>query len=240
MAEKNNAKNTAKNTAKPTGKTDKKANTMAGGEEIEGAPPKKKRRIFLILFVIFLLLLLLAVGFAIGIYLKLFDVQKTAEDLNLQDKPFIGRFFQKPKTNFDAVDLTPQSPVEPSPGNALTGSPMQPNPVPAVNPAASQVPGQVAPGTQPTAPGVATDQNLAKLAKQRQQEEAKKISKLARLYGNMKPDEAVPILSQLDNPTVVAVLNKMEEEQAGKILAQFEPARAAQISQAMLAVPTVQ
>ena len=56
----------------------------------------------------------------------------------------------------------------------------------------------------------------------------------------MKPEEAVPILTQLDDSTVVAVLNKMEEDQAAKILAQFDPAKAAQISQAMLAAAVIQ
>ena len=192
-------------------------------------PPKKKGRTFKILLIFLVLLCLLGIGFTIGIYLKLFDFQQSAENMNLQNAPIIGKYFQKPKTNFDPVDLTPAESVPPSPGNSLTGQPALPSQlVPA------PVPGE------PAALDPANAQNLAKLAKQKQAQDAKKISKLARLYGNMKPEEAVPILTQFDTPTVVAILNKMDEDQAAKILAQFSPAQAAQISQAMLAVAVIQ
>jgi hypothetical protein len=188
-------------------------------------PPKKKSNTFKILLFFVGLLCLLGLGFAAGIYLKLIDVQKSAESMNLQDAPVIGKYFQKPKTNFAPVDLDPTQSVAPSPGNNLTGSPA--------------LPGQ-ADAVLPTAPGAINAPDIAKLAKQKQAQETKKISKLARLYGSMKPEEAIPILTQLDDATIVAVLNKMEEDQAGKILAGFDPAKAAEISQAMLAATVIQ
>lgn len=188
-------------------------------------PPKKKNYTFKIILFLVGLLCLLGLGFAAGIYLKLIDVQKSAESMNLQDAPVIGKYFQKPKTNFDPVDLAPTQSVAPSPGNSLTASP-----------ALQGQPGAILPAV----PGTINDSDIAKLAKQKQAQETKKISKLARLYGNMKPEEVVPILTQLDDATIVAVLNKMEEDQAGKILAQFDSAKAARISQAMLAAAVIQ
>ncbi len=73
-----------------------------------------------------------------------------------------------------------------------------------------------------------------KLEKARQQEEKKRISKLARLYEGMKPAEAVAILEKLDDDTIVAVVNRMEEENAAKVLAAFDASRAAAISEALL------
>lgn len=195
-------------------------------------PLKKKSNAFKIILFLVGLLCLLGLGFAAGIYLKLIDVQKSAESMNLQDAPVIGKYFQKPKTNFDPVDLAPTQSVAPSPGNNLTGLPaLQGQP-------GQQAAGQA--GAVPAAPGTINASDIAKLAKQKQAQETKKISKLARLYGNMKPEAAVPILTQLDNATVVAVLNKMDEDQASKILAQFDSAKAAQISQAMLAATAIQ
>jgi flagellar protein FlbB len=208
------------------------------------ALPKKRGKFLKIIFILVILIILLGLGFAVGIYLKLIDVQKSAEDMNLQDKPFIGKFFQKPKTNFDPVDLNPAQSVTPSPGNSLT---TQQGATPGTLQGATPgtVPGQLGAGQQggvmpDGSVGTTNPTDLAKLAKQKQAQETKKISKLARLYGNMKPAEAVPILTQLDDATVVAVLNKMEEDQAAQILAQFDPAKAAQISQAMLAAAVIQ
>lgn len=58
----------------------------------------------------------------------------------------------------------------------------------------------------------------------------KNISRLARLYGNMKPEEAAPIMKELDDDLVVTLLRKMEDEQAAKILSAMEPQRAARLT----------
>lgn len=58
----------------------------------------------------------------------------------------------------------------------------------------------------------------------------KNISRLARLYGNMKAEEAAPIMRELDDELVVAILRKLEDEQAAKILSALDPQRAARLS----------
>jgi flagellar motility protein MotE (MotC chaperone) len=50
----------------------------------------------------------------------------------------------------------------------------------------------------------------------------------------MKPEEAVAILNNLDNPTIITVLQKMDEGQAAKILALMNPQRAAVLSKTLL------
>jgi flagellar motility protein MotE (MotC chaperone) len=74
---------------------------------------------------------------------------------------------------------------------------------------------------------------MAREAKAKQ-DEAKRISRLARLYGEMKADEAVPIINQLDDSTVLAIFGKMEDGQVAKILAQLDARRAARLTQNML------
>ena len=179
--------------------------------------PKRKRNLIKILLAILILFLLAAgLGYA-GVYFKLIDVPQLVERYKLYDYPVLSRYFHKPATNFEMVDIE--------------------EPAKETTPAASQVPPTAAvPTAQPAAkppisPTAAPDKDqLAKL----KQEEVKRISKLARLYGEMKPDEAVPILNQLDDPTVISILSKMEDDQVAKILSQMDAKRAARLTQDML------
>lgn len=184
-------------------------------------PEKSKKKlgtIFKLLLVIIILLLIAATGFAAGIYLNLIDKEGLTKSWKLNEYPIIGQYFSQPKTNFETVELEEeQSQVSPSFESKVT---------PPVMAIASEVP--------TTTRGKIDDSELQKQAKLKQQEEAKRISKLARLYGGMKPDEAVAILKELDDSSVLDILNKMEDEQASKILALFNPGRAAVLTQAML------
>jgi len=175
---------------------------------------KKSGSMFKIVLIVFILLILAATGFGVGIYLKFIDVQQLADNWKLSQYPVIGSYFSPPKTNFETVELNDENPISASPN-------------PGVPPVAS-----------PESPLVEKkkidDVELQKQAKLKQQEEAKRISKLARLYGGMKPDEAVAILNKMDNDTVLVILNKMEDEQVSKIMALFDAGRAATLSQNML------
>jgi len=64
------------------------------------------------------------------------------------------------------------------------------------------------------------------------------ISKLARVYSVMKPEEAVAILNGLDNKTIVAILQKMNEDQAAKILARMDSQQAGSLSRDLLQYKT--
>lgn len=68
----------------------------------------------------------------------------------------------------------------------------------------------------------------------REAAEKKRISKLARIYDNMKPEEAAKALDSVSLDTVVLILQKMDESNAGKVLAKMESSQAAQITQMLM------
>jgi flagellar protein FlbB len=188
------------------------APTAKGKSPIKPPPPKKKRRVLLIFIVVFLLLILGGASFAAGVYFKFIDGPALAQQLKLYDYPVVGQFFPRPVTNFETVDLSENAtdtPIEAPPAAVLPPTPA------VVGPAQADI----------------DKEKLEKIAKL---EEAKRVTKLARLYNGMKPDEAVPILKELDDATVISILNKMDEDQVSKILAQFEPKRAARLTQNIL------
>lgn len=179
------------------------------------APAKKRIFRFLLRATLVLLVLLVLAGGSLyaAVFFKFIDVDALAAQYNLDSYPVIGRYFAKPAaTNFEVVDLPPEAAKE----------------TPAPAPAA-----QSAPAPAPAAAAVSTDELVAREAKAKQ-EEAKRISRLARLYAEMKPDEAVPILNQLDDPTVLAIFGKMEDSQVAKLMSLFDARRAARLTQDML------
>lgn len=181
-------------------------------------PKKRSGKIFKIILILMILLILAATSFAAGIYLKFIDGQELLKKLKLDQYPLISQYFSQPKTNFETVeDESQSSAIE-------TSNPDVPS---VVNPV-------LQPETMVPEKRIVDDSELQKQAKIKAQEEAKRISKLSRLYGTMKPDEAVPILNQMDDETVLVILSKMEDEQVAKIMALFDARRAAVLSQNML------
>lgn len=65
----------------------------------------------------------------------------------------------------------------------------------------------------------------------REAAEKKRIGKLARIYENMKPEEAAKALDGVEQETIVLILQKMNEGSAAQILAKMEPLVASQITQ---------
>ena len=58
--------------------------------------------------------------------------------------------------------------------------------------------------------------------------------RLARIFAAMKPDEAAPVLSQLDDAQLEGILMAMQGRNAAPILAAMDPARVASISRRVL------
>lgn len=56
------------------------------------------------------------------------------------------------------------------------------------------------------------------------------IAKLAKIFGNMKPKNAAPIMEQMDDGSIVDVLFKVKERQAAKIMAAMPAPRAARLA----------
>lgn len=179
-------------------------------------PVKKKRFRFLLKTMLVLLVLLMLAGGTLwaAIYLKFFDPYALAEEYKVTEYPYIGPVigrYLKPAAGVETAEV-------PAEATAAKDKPAEP--------AAKAAPA-------PLPPAATAEDVRAALAKARQ-EEAKRISRLARLYGEMKPDEAVPILNQLDDKTVLAILGKMEDSQVAKIMALFDAKKAARLTQNML------
>lgn len=189
---------------------------------IPEVPKSKFGLAFKIIAAGLILLILVAIGFAAGIYLKLINVEKIANDMNLSQNPVVGRFM--PKTNFEPIELEEDGSIIPELPSTQQTPAMQ-------SPIQQQ---QLMSMPQPDNPNMITKEELEKQAKFQQQQEAKRISKLARLYGGMKPEAAVSIMKELDDPTIIAIFGKMEEEQVSKILSLFDSKRAARITADML------
>ena len=170
----------------------------------------KKRRILKLLVGLFLLAALVVLGFFLGIYLRIFDTNSMNEKLGLYDMPVIGQFFVKPapKTTDTTDDSTtnPKSKIEDSKPDA---------------------------NAQTSKPVVLTKAEIEKQMKAKQAEEKKRVSKLARLYNEMKPAEAASVMDALDDDVAVAILQRMDESQAGKILAKFDPDKSARLTKLM-------
>ena len=58
----------------------------------------------------------------------------------------------------------------------------------------------------------------------------KRVTRLAKILESMKPQEAAPLMGQLTDDLNVAILMKMKERPAGKILSEMPVSRAAAIS----------
>ena len=160
---------------------------------------------------IILLLILVIGGFFLGIYLRIFDTNTINEKMELYKYPIIGDYFVKPDKPVKSEEIQQPEPVDKKVTDAK------------INP-------EKALSADPSKPVVLTKEEIEKQMKLRQAEEKKRISKLARLYGQMKPKEAVDILDKLDDNMVVAILQKMEEPQMSKLLTTFDSERSAQLT----------
>ena len=182
-------------------------------EDLGAVPaPSKKKRILKFLAILLLLAILIIGGFFLGIYLRIFDTNEINEKMGLYDLPVVGQFFVKP---------TPKNSDIPVGDSGGTSSK---NKVEDVKPNAD---------AKSSKPIVLTKAEIEKQMKAKQAEERKRISKLARLYNEMKPAEAADVMDALDDDMTIAILQRMDESQASKILAKFDPDKAARLTKIM-------
>ena len=178
-------------------------------EEEEEQPKKKKKRRFLkILLALILLLVLIVGGFALGIYLRIFDTQEANEKLGLYNLPVIGEYFVKPAPTEEEMANTPAEDVKPNPEAEKAEKDKN----------------------QPSKKVQLSKKEIEKQMKERDAAERKRVSKLARLYNEMKPADAAAALDALEDDTCVAILQRMDEGQAAKVLSEFEPSKAARLT----------
>ena len=159
----------------------------------------------LLLIVILLLLLVLIIGgFALGIYLRIFDTQEANEKLGLYNLPIIGQYFVKPAPTEKEMQDEPEEDLKPAPDKKNDSKKV-----------------------------TLTKKEIEKQMKEREAAQRKRVSKLARLYNEMKPADAAAAMDELDDDLCIAILQRMDEGQAAKILAQFEASKTARLTKIM-------
>ena len=151
-----------------------------------------------------LLLVLVVGGFLLGVYLQIFDVGTMNEKMKLYDMPIIGEFFVKPAPETEEASKEEASG---KPKEEMTDSQSKPK--------------------------VLTKEEIEKQMKEREAQEKKRVSKLARVYNEMKPQQAAEVMKDLDDDLSVAILQKMDESQAAKTLAAMDADQSARLTKLM-------
>lgn len=184
------------------------------------------RKVRNVLIGLIVLLILIVAGFAAAIKFNVIgteDVAMLNEELGLYRLPFVGngRYFEVP----EGVEWPPPPP------------PPEPEPKPEpVKPAETQPtePEKPKPAEKPKEVKVdrkAIEEQRAK----REAEEKKRVTRLARIYESMKPEEAANALINVDWDTTVLIFQRMSEDSVAQILAKMEPEAAAQLTEMLYA-----
>ena len=158
-----------------------------------------------------LLVVLVIGGFFLGIYLQILDGDEMNKKLGLYDMPIIGQYFVRP---------TPED------GSTVPDSASEQAKL-------EQERAKKAAEDKKSKPVKLTKEEIEKLTQQRQAEEKKRVSKLARLYNEMKPEEAAKIMENMESDIVIAIFQRMDESQVSQIMASFDAGKAASISKLM-------
>lgn len=164
----------------------------------------KGKKIVKLLLMLFLLLVLIIGGFALGIYLRLFDTQEANETLGLYNLPIVGQYFVKPAPTQEDMENTPLEDVKPDKDEKKQSKKV-----------------------------TISKKEIEAQMKEREAAEKKRVSKLARLYNEMKPKDAAEAMDSLDDDLCIAILQRMEEGNAAKVLSQFEASKTARLTQIM-------
>lgn len=174
---------------------------MAGSSSGE-KQQKKGKKLLKVFLALFLLLVLVVGGFALGVYLRIFDTQEANEKLGLYNLPVVGQYFVKPAPTQEEMETVPLEDVKPKVEEKKQSKKIS-----------------------------LSKKEIEEQMQQREAAEKKRVSKLARLYNGMKPKDAAEAMDALDDDLAVAILQRMEEGIAAKVLSEFEPAKAARLTQ---------
>ena len=191
---------------------------------------KVLRTIRNILLGLILLTVLFVGGFVAAIKFDLLgteDVAMLNEELGLYRLPFVGngRYFEVP----EGIEWPPPPEPEPEP---------EPEPVVEPEPVAEPEPPKEEP--KPKKEEKPKEVKIDKKAieeqrAKREAEEKKRITRLARIYESMKPEQAANALINVDWDTTVLIFQRMSEEAVANILAKMEPEAAAQLTEMLYA-----
>ena len=194
------------------------------------------RKIRNVILGIILLTALVIGGFAAAVKYDVLgteDVAMLNEELGLYRLPFVGngRYFEVP----EGIEWPPPPPLEPEPEP-------EPEPAPEPQPAAEPEPPKPEPAPaveekpkpkrEEKPKEVKIDRKAIEAQRaQREAEEKKRVTRLARIYESMKPEEAANALINVDWDTTVLILQRMSEDSVAQVLAKMEPEIAAQLTE---------
>ena len=189
-----------------------------------------------ILIGVILLTLLVVGGFAAAVKFDLLgteDVAMLNEELGLYRLPFVGngRYFEVP----EGVEWPPPPEPEPEP----EPEPPKPEPKPEEKlelPKEEPKPKKEDKKKDEKPKEVKVDKKAIDEQKaKREAEEKKRVARLARIYENMKPEQAANALINVDWDTTVLIFQRMNEDSVAQILAKMEPEAAAQLTEMLYA-----
>lgn len=203
----------------------------------EESKPGTGRRILKIFGFLFLLALIVVAGFFAGIYLRVLDVYEVNQQIDLYAMPFIGEYFVKPAMgakDWIAAKVEEAQKEEPAPEEQKTDGEKKPEEKKdeKKDEKKSDQP-QPIKKEEESKPVVLTKEEIEKRQKEEEAAERKRVSKLAKLYNEMKPEAAADIMTDLDDEIAVAVLQKMDESQAAKVLAALDPGQSARLTRSI-------
>lgn len=195
------------------------------------------RKVRNVLLGLLLLTVLIVGGFAAAVKFDLIgteDVAMLNEELGLYRLPFVGngRYFEVP----EGVEWPPPPESEPEP------EPPKPEPQPAAEPEKPKpepvpvVAEKPKPKREEKPKEVKIDRKaIEEQRAKREAEEKKRVTRLARIYESMKPEEAANALINVDWDTTVLILQRMSEDSVAQVLAKMEPEVAAQLTEMLYA-----
>ena len=191
---------------------------------------------------------ILACFFA-GIYLRVFDVYEMNEKIDLYAMPFIGEYFVEPVKKTPGVldeylfqpakKMIDEKLSTPPPETPPPGGEQKPEDVKKDDKKEEKKdekkPEQPKPEKkeEEAKPATLTKEEIEKKQKEAEAAERKRVSKLARVYNEMKPEAAAGIMVDLDDEIAIAVLQKMDESQAAKVLAALDPRQSARLTRSI-------
>lgn len=184
-----------------------------------------------------LMIVLVVAGFTAAVKFELLDTEDVAmlnEELGLYRLPFVGngRYFEVP----EGIEWPPPPPLEPEPEPELEPEP-EPAPEPEKPPEPEPKPEEKPKPKKEEKPReVKIDRKaIEEQRAQREAEEKKRVTRLARIYESMKPEQAAKALINVDWDTTVLIFQRMSEESVANILAKMEPEDAAQLTEMIYA-----
>ncbi|WP_295918641.1 magnesium transporter MgtE [Anaerovibrio lipolyticus] len=174
-----------------------------------GKKPSKFKKILKFLLIALVLFIIIIAGFFLGIYFRIIDTNEANEKYGLYELPIIGEYFVRPVEDGESSVDEAEKRTETKKDDKKAGAKTKSKPV------------------------VLSKEEIEKQTKERQAEEKKRVSKLARLYNEMKPEEAAKIMETMDDDIVISILQRMDESQVSQVLTKFDTDRAANITKIM-------